>query len=145
MPPPASANTALVLIVARIGLDDRYHASLFYDRFVPAAVKAGVKGKVRTGNAKTQCCEQLTHTGHRLRQEPGVIDADRLNNQRRDDIAPIVGYVDDFFTALVLVAGISDFAAPFFATVLLPSPCSAVRSSFPFSFNQASEAVKMRW
>lgn len=115
MPTAARANDAPVLLVTRVGFDDRHHSCAFNHSLVLGAVKAGVEREVRTRHVNAETLEQVNQVGHGGGQELRIIDVDCLVDKRRQNVAGIVGYVDDLSFSLVLVAGVADTVPPFFS------------------------------
>ena len=121
------------------------HARIENARAIVRGIKARVKIEIRT------CQHQACHFGdlcqcfETIRQQHHIRFMHWRDWERRQYIAMVVGHRDDLLPLLVLVARVATPIAPFFATVLVPSPCNTRRSSFFSSERWATLAMNACW
>src|SRR5262247_1779594 len=117
------------LAVARILFDVGDEARIENALAIACGIKAAIEVEIGPSEIQPelfghlfQCLQALWYQDH-----VGLID--RSHRDRCEDVAMIVDDGNDLVALLMFVARVANAIAPFLATVLVPSPCSTLRSS----------------
>src|SRR5215470_8185626 len=92
-------------------------------------IKAAIQIEIGPSEVQSDLFRHLFQRLQAFREQDHVGLIDRSHRDRREDIAMIVDDGNDFLALLVFVPRETNAIAPFFATVLVPSPWSTLRSS----------------
>jgi len=115
--------------IAAIGIYHRLHVVSFDDVLVVLGVKAGIQRDGRASEIKADLIGEVHQSGQGFRQNDCVLLMDGLHGDRTDHETMVFDDRQFFVTFLVLMTGIADAKAPFFTTVLEPSPWKTEVSS----------------
>jgi hypothetical protein len=106
--------------IAAIGIDHRLHVVSFDNVLGVLGVKASIQRDGRASEINANLSGEVHQRGQGFRQNDGVLLIDGLHGERTDHETLVVYDRQFFFTFLVLMTRIAE--APFFTTVLEPSP-----------------------
>ena len=108
--------------MAAIGRDHRLHVVSFDDVLIVLGVKSGIQCDGRASEINADLLGAVHQSGQGFRQNDCVLLIDGLHGERTDHETMVVYDRQFFCPFLVLMTGIADAEAPFFTTVLEPSP-----------------------
>ena len=94
----------------------------FDNVLVVLGVKASLQRDGRVSESKADLIGEVHQSGQGFRQNDGVLLLDGLHGERTDHATMVFYDRQFFFTFLVLMTRIAEAEAPFFTTVLEPSP-----------------------
>jgi hypothetical protein len=123
------APTLGALAVTGILCDVGDHAGIEKALSIRHSIKAAIEIARGPSEVQPDLCGHLFQRLQALGYQDHVCFVDRSHGDRREDRAMIVDDSDDFLPLLMFVARVAKPIAPFFATVLVPSPWSTRRSS----------------
>ena len=101
----------------------------FDNVLVVLGVKASIQRDGRASEIKADLIGAVPQSGQGFRQHDWVLLIDGLHGERTDHETMVFYDRQCFFTFLVLMTRIAEAEAPFFTTVLEPSPWSTEVSS----------------
>lgn len=115
--------------MSTVRIDHRVHLVGFDELLIVLRVKGGIQreGGATQINADVICEVYQRRQG--LWQHDGIVVIDGFNGEGANHQASVFHNGQGFVALLVLMAGVADAWAPFFTTVLEPSPWSTEMSS----------------
>ena len=108
--------------IAAIGIDHRLHVVSFDHVLVVLGVKASIQRDGRASEINADLIGAVHQSGQGFRQNDCVLLIDGLHGERTDHETMVFYDRQFFFTFLGLMTSIAEVEAPFFTTVLEPSP-----------------------
>ena len=118
-----------VLAIAWVLFDVGDHPRIENALTIRSGVKATVEIDISASQVQPDLFGDLLQGGQPLGQQDHVRLIDGCHGEGSQHVAMVVGHGDDLLSFLVFVARVANAIAPFFATVLGPSPWSTLRSS----------------
>src|SRR5712691_11399818 len=118
------------LAIPRVFFDVGNHPRIEDPLPIACGIKATIEIDIGASEVQTDLFGHLLQGVQPLRQQDHVRLIDGSHWEGRQHIAVVVSHSDDLLSLLVLIARVANPIAPFLATVLVPSPCSTLRSSF---------------
>jgi len=94
----------------------------FDDLLIILGVKSGIQREGRATQVDAYVMGEVHQRRQGFRQNDGILLIDRFHGNRADHKAVVFHDGQFFVTFLVLMTGVTDAGAPFFTTVLEPSP-----------------------
>ena len=108
--------------IATVWVDHRLHLVGFDGVLIVFGVKSGIQGERRPAEIDPDAPGKVPKGGEGFRQNDRILLVDGLDRNRSENKA-VVFYDGELFVALlVFMAGVANALAPFFPTVLEPSP-----------------------
>src|SRR5262245_45947743 len=117
------------LAIARVFFDVRNHARIEDQLPIVCGIKAAIKVEVGASQVQTDLVGHLLQGVQTIRQENHIRFIDGSDREWGHHITIVVRNGQDFLALLVFVPRVPNAIAPFFATVLVPSPCNTLVSS----------------
>src|SRR5499427_3703532 len=117
------------LAIARILFDVRNQPRIEDALPIACGIKATIEVEIGAFEVQTDLFGHAFQCFQTIREQHHVRLIHGSHGDGSEHIPMVVDDGDDFLALLVLVAGIADAIPPFFATVLVPSPWSTLRSS----------------
>src|SRR5215510_10383216 len=122
---PALGALAVAGVLCDVGDHPRMKNALA----IRSGVKAAVEIDLSASEVQPDLFRHLLQGVQTLGQQDHVRLIDGCHGEGSQHIAMVVGHGDDLLPFLVFVARVANAIAPFFATVLVPSPWSTLMSS----------------
>ena len=136
----AFATPFSLFAVARVLLDVGSQTVIPHALAIGLGVKTRIQIQHAARNIQAQRAAQASQRVERIGQKHRVVAVHRRDDQWRDDVTVVVTDGDCLLAFLMFVAAVANASAPFFATVLLPSPCKTERSSLSCCSSRFTEA-----
>jgi len=108
--------------IATIGVDHRFHLVGFDGVLIVFGVKAGIQGERRPAEIDPKAAGKIHKGGEGFGQNDRILLVDGFNRNRSENKAVVFHDGELFVAFLVFMAGVANALAPFFTTVLEPSP-----------------------
>jgi hypothetical protein len=118
-----------VLTIPGVLGDVGEQAGVEYALPIAGRIKAAIEVEVGPSEVQPHLFRHLFQRSQALREQDHICVIDGSHGDGSEHRAMVVDDGEDFLALLGLVAGIADAIAPFWATVLVPSPWSTLRAS----------------
>jgi hypothetical protein len=124
------SSSLRLLSMTRILLNVRDQPSIENTLAIVRGIKSRIEIQIGPYECQTNGFGDQLQASQALRPQHHVGGIHWCDGAWRDDIAMVIGNGYNLLALLMFIARIPDAIPPFFATVLVPSPCSTRTSSF---------------